>query len=90
MATPDMNGWRPIETAPTDGTSIILDLGETIPNVADVRVGQWISEYEANELGEELSAAGGWIIWNTGSDWFVIPFGDAFGWFPLPKPPVGA
>lgn len=82
-------GWMPIETAPKDGTHVLLDLGETIPDLVDARVGQWISEYDGSELGEELPASGGWIIWNSGSDWFVVSYSDASGWFPLPSASVG-
>lgn len=76
--------WQPIETAPRDGAPIILDLGESIPNTPIVSTGSFLSETAGRQLGEELSASGGWIVWNTDSDWYVISFHDAFGWVPLP------
>ena len=79
-----MMEWQTISDAPK--THILLNLGETIPGVPDIRVGQWIDEAALAELGEIGSAAGGWIIWNSDSDWFVAAFEDALGWLPLPKP----
>jgi hypothetical protein len=80
--------WRDIESAPKDGSYVLLDLGETIPDVVDARVGQFISEHDGHGLGESLPASGGWIIWNDGSDWFVVSYYDAHGWMPLPVPPI--
>lgn len=82
--------WRSMDSAPKDGTHVLLDIGETIPDLVDARVGQYVTEAQALELGEDVSSAGGWIIWNTGSDWFVIPFADAHGWMPLPAAPLTA
>ncbi|MBZ9873125.1 hypothetical protein LB542_19950 [Mesorhizobium sp. BR1-1-9] len=81
-------GWRSMDSAPKDGTHVLLDLGETIPDLIDVRVGQFISEIAAREFGETLSASGGWFIWNSGDDWFITA--DAHGWMPLPAAPQTA
>lgn len=78
-------GWRTMESAPKD-KHILLDIGETIPDLVDARAGRFISESDAAELGDSVSASGGWMIWNTGSDWFIIPYHDAHGWMPLPSP----
>lgn len=80
-------GWRQMDSAP-QGPAILLDLGETIPDLVDARVGQYITEADAAELGETLPASGGWIIWNSGDDWFVVPFDNAHGWQPLPASPT--
>lgn len=80
-------GWRTMDSAP-QGPAVLLDLGETIPDLVDARVGQYITEADAAELGETLSASGGWIIWNSGDDWFVVPFDSAHGWQPLPASPT--
>lgn len=78
------DGWRDIYDAPQDGGSIILDLGESIPDTPIIACGSYITEANAAELGYTLSASGGWLIWTSGGDFYVIPFYDAFGWFPLP------
>lgn len=85
-ASQEQAGWRDMSNAPKDG-AILIDIGETIPDLVDARVGQFISEARGRELDEPLSSAGGWIIWTTDADWFVIPCSDAHGWMPLPAAP---
>lgn len=78
------SGWLPIESAPKDGDVLLL-LGETIPDSPDVRVGRFINGDDCEELGETgFEKDGGWIIWNSGSDWFVIDVLDPIGWLHLP------
>lgn len=82
----DVEGWRGIDSAPQKG-EILIDLGETIPGGINARVASYISEIDATELGEQMSASGGWMIWTGDCDWFVVPYYDAHGWCPLPESP---
>lgn len=43
------NEWRPIETAPRSGPIILL-LGESIPDLPYIRVGEFITRSEITEL----------------------------------------
>lgn len=80
-----MKTWQPMKDAPHDDTvCIILLLGETVPGVADVRSGSWIGRSEARLLGESL-IDGGWLIWNSADDWFVVDAKDPIGWVPVPE-----
>lgn len=76
-----MNEWRPIETAPRDGSQIVLWRvgGETfdVPPGPHAVIGNWL-EPNAHDNG----------CWN-------IPFHDEWaedgsfaGWMPLPPPPT--
>lgn len=77
--------WHDIEMAPTDGHHILLDLGDSIPDVPYVAVGSFISEEHGRELGEELSASGGWLIWTSDADWYCIGFREPHGWTEIPE-----
>ena len=70
--------WQPIETAPKDGTSVLVFNG------LDVSVGYWFI-WEHFFTGDRLS---GFVKnWNNEfgcPDSFV---GDATHWMPLPPPP---
>lgn len=81
--------WQPIETAPRDGTTVLLwkaaptwPVGgrpRRYPRVADYRVGLWVGPRA------ELPS-GGWRYLSHGYE-----FGqdDRFShWMPLPKPPT--
>ena len=72
-----MNQWQPIETAPKDGTNIIL-FGE-----GKVTVGGWVSaEDQGAEPGEEYLIAAGW--------WSIdLADNNPTHWMPLPDPPAG-
>lgn len=73
------------ETAPRDGKPVLLRIGETIPDQPDWRVGTYLSGDDAEEMGyPEYAKYGGWLIWNTECDWFVIDVCEALAWFPLP------
>ena len=75
-----LTGWQPIETAPRDGTEILMTNG------VDVSSGQWFSEYggtydqEGAPNGDGCDA--GWTDWSGG----MQP--DPTHWMPLPPPPI--
>lgn len=75
-------------TAPQD-TSCLLLIGETIPDLADVRVGSFCSAIEMRDGNFTDDAMqlehGAWMIWNDCSDWFFINAYEPLGWFPLPS-----
>ena len=78
--------WRDIKDAPKTG-AVLLCLGETIPDLVDARVGTFISGAEAEELGHrEFAKYGGWIIWNSDTDWFVIDVDEPTRYALLPEP----
>jgi hypothetical protein len=78
--------WQPIETARLDGKLCLLRLGETIPELPNIRGGSFINEEECVGLGEfEHEQTGGWLIWNSGSDWFVIGRDEPTGWAEPPS-----
>lgn len=76
-----MREWQDIAGAPRDGTATWVLLGETIPDMPDGRVGTWISSKECAEIGDPYPH-GGWLIWNSGSDWFITD--DVLAWCELP------
>jgi Protein of unknown function (DUF551) len=67
--------WQPIETAPKDGTHILL------ANKAGVSQGGWQSDMDHGADWEGQIGMAGW--WRTdGSDW------QNTHWMPLPPPPT--
>jgi hypothetical protein len=75
MKASNDNGWRPIETAPKDGTAVLL--GGCSPGPA-IRIGWWGN-------GRYLSRTRGWERdWTTGADYGFAPT----HWMPLPDPPA--
>lgn len=77
--------WQPIETAPKDGTRIIVyatDYSES--GVHGGIDGPWIGEVFWQE-GWYTKKIGGWMIANCDEEYgcFVI----ASHWMPLPEPP---
>lgn len=81
-----MSEWHDISTAPRKGLVLLL-LGETIPDIADIRGGTFIDSQECEELGEFGMPNGGWMIWNSGDDWFLLPFDAPRGWAHVPSTP---
>jgi hypothetical protein len=78
MSEPDANGWMPIETAPKDGTKILL----------------WMvhqnAKYSADPVSEgwEAPVTAEWIDHNGGGwTWYGL-CGKPTKWQPLPNPPV--
>jgi DNA-binding CsgD family transcriptional regulator len=81
--------WQSIDTAPKDGTQILCVFGETIPDRLDVRAAEYIDGAGAEELGYyQYAKYGGWLVWNSGSDFYVEGIADATHWMPLPQAPV--
>ena len=82
-----MSEWQPIETAPKDGTHVMLSRGDR------VTLGNWESvistspEYHANGtyLGqfEDGNSWEGWMSWDGGFCEETPPT----HWMPLPEPP---
>jgi hypothetical protein len=85
MADKSKIEWQPIETAPRDGTSVILAVtgGKNGPVVGEAR---WWEEWE--EHGGDWYWAG-----NTPGDYHGGPiseinFGTPSHWMPMPEPPM--
>ena len=83
----EREGWRPIETAPRDGSEILLTNGEV------VHEGHWVhdeggtTEYrdlDGRYVGQHDSDGYiGWIDWGGG----MVP--EPTHWMPLPAAPTG-
>ena len=85
---PSSSMWQDMSSAPHDGSHVLLIIGETIPDLPDVRLGQFVKGREAREMGyREYAAHGGWFIWNDAFDWFVVDRDQPFAWMSMP---VGA
>ena len=78
--------WQPIETAPRDGTNILI-LAQRHPedHETSVYVG-----FRGTIDGYGEDDVQGWCDWGAGMDddgrWYVID--DATHWMPLPSPPA--
>ena len=75
--------WQPIETAPKDGTAVLL-------------YGLWQGEINgiADEPTTDIGYWAGGSSDEPGNDWWRISTGDAYAcwmrathWMPLPEPP---
>jgi hypothetical protein len=79
-----MGEWQPIETAPKDGTKLLMSVffpGDTICEpFTEVTIGYWD---HGNALDDPES------IWHREPDWDVPTIGDPTHWMPLPAPPTG-
>lgn len=51
---------------------VLINIGETIPDIPDIRVGTFVDASYCEELGEDCPN-GGYLVWNDRSDWFVVP-----------------
>jgi len=79
-----MSKWQPIETAPRDGTPVILCSDRT------VAIGSWNPEGDSwvDENGDiegpahHLEVTG---FWNSSGGWFQP--NEVSHWMPLPAPP---
>ncbi len=74
LARAEADGWRPIESAPRDGTLILLARGER------VTYGHWVRLEDAEDIDEPY-----WHSWDGG--FLTDPEYDATHWMPLPAPP---
>lgn len=71
--------WQPIETAPKDGTVILLMGPSGYANIPyRAHVGYWQNYV--------MRPGGDWR--NHSDDWFMDDGADATHWMPLPPPPA--
>lgn len=78
-------GRHPMSTAPRDANILVL-LGETIPDVPDWRVAGYVAGDHCAEMDHpEFAATGGWLIWNSDSDWFIVGSAEPTAWARLPQ-----
>ena len=73
----DANGWRPIETAPKDGTVILVALPEPICTIINWSVRRVATAYFQAQ-GHDWVVEGNWATRNHL---------DLTHWQPLPEPP---
>ena len=73
------DGWLPIETAPKDGTKLLLASSKDKPWVW---CGYWSDDKESNQFGEE-----GWVDGATSRNELFYVMTNATHWQPLPAPP---
>ena len=84
-----MNDWRPIETAPKDGTAILLFGGEMCDDTGPEHihpsqaVARWVS-YQVYEGG------GAWFVATADAGAIGITFHKPTHWMKLPDPPETA
>lgn len=80
------NQWEPIETAPKDGTEIIL--GKDIATVWIVRNGRWVNP-DAWVPPDEEDVGGWWCYRNSVVQEILEGIFEPTHWMPLPNPPKG-
>jgi hypothetical protein len=76
-----MTEWQPIETAPKDGTEILLFTTYLADEYYDetfstVQIGSW-------DFGHDTVEA----IWRRPAGWACVKIGEPTHWMPLPEPP---
>lgn len=52
---------------------VLINLGEIIPDIPDIRLGTFVDAAYCEKLGEDDCPDGGYLVWNDGVDWFVVP-----------------
>ena len=81
-------GWQPIDTAPRDGTWILLTGGRcgdesAYPDTLRTVSAQWTNELNG-EINKKLER---WqFAWNDGG--YDGEYSDPTHWMPLPEPPM--
>ncbi len=73
VPAPAISEWQPIETAPKDGTPILLAWG------GKTRLGKWLDNSKSPIMP--------WAGWRTPSN-ETSPRGEPAHWMPLPAPPA--
>ena len=75
--------WQPMETAPKEGLVMLL-LGNTIPDHPWVEIGRHQSGDDAEDLGyREFAKHGGWLIWDSPDNFYLIDVKEPIYWAPL-------
>lgn len=87
-STADVAGWMPIETAPKDGTPVLLLIAETDDSnfMEDALLGRTIGMYGVNG-GPEVDPTWSFPGWNWCGDEFENGRGTPIKWQPLPAAP---
>lgn len=82
--------WQPIETAPRDGTEVILRRDDRVTSGCWTEWTETEAEYHATTgvyLGQSIQGGGAcWSSWDGG----FVDEEPPTAWQPLPEPPKGA
>ena len=75
-----MSEWQPIETAPKDGTSVLLHWSEDQGFNGAIVLAFW------SDIQAEDTAGDGWALY-TGNGYGALEAEDPTHWHALPEPP---
>lgn len=81
-----MSEWQLIETAPKDGSLVMLYLPDSA--VRPITFARWSSEAHYDRFGNRFPSNGDWYE-DLGDQGWPIDV-DATHWMPLPEPPLQA
>lgn len=76
-----MSGWQPIETAPKDGTRILLGGGKMFCEALE----DWVTAPLSAQWEHSY-----WLVGGTESGYVCLGVDDPTHWMPLPAPPESA